>query len=351
MDTLVTSPAGTTSAPSSTPTSMMTTGPTPTSTVTTTTGPTPTSMMTTSPPFNTMAPVDWSNYTPNPGAIDATGLMDVLSKYLVNSPLIHDNAGDFNHVDDQIDTINAQLNSISNTLSNNNTSTNVLSQQDNVKTILDTEMNRLNTKQQGVDSAMSTQKRMLMMNDSYIKRQKIYTRIMIVISIGLVVLIVCRVLSSYNEDDENTNVLLSMVSILVIVFIIIYCCWAFVMLWRRDPIYFDQLKFIPDNLPAKIVQDNSLGVGQEISAVATSRFTNDNYCIGSSCCSAASGTVWDDATNSCKKQEGFVDTVGPNRNIQGCHLRFPTATLRAALPNTNSQPFDADEYANYALLK
>ena len=283
------------------------------------TGTTPPGTITT--PLNTMAPVDWSNYTPNPGAIDTAGLMAVLSKYLVNSPLIHNNDGDFNHVDDQIDTINAQLSSISNSLSGNNTSANILSQQDNVKTILETEMDRLNHKQQGVESAMSTQKRMLMMNDSYIKRQKVYTQIMVVISIGLVVLIICRVLSGYFEDDENSNVLLSMISILVIVFVIIYCVWTFVLMWRRDPIYFDQLKYIPDDIPAKLLNENSLGVGQEISSSVSSNFLNDKYCIGSSCCSMSNGTVWDETTNSCKKQEGFTQT--------------------------NLQPFDADEYANY----
>jgi hypothetical protein len=120
------------------------------------------------------------------------------------------------------------------------------------------------------------------------------------------------------------------------------------MLWRRDPIYFDQLKYIPDDIPAKVVQDNSLGVGQEISATATSRFTNDNYCIGASCCSAASGTTWDETTNSCKKKEGFGNNSGSSGPIQGCNLRFPTATLRASQDNrTQSRPFDADEYANY----
>ena len=299
-----------------------------------------------------MAPAGWSSYTPNPGAIDTAGLMSILSKYLVNSPLIHNNDGDFNHVDDQIDTINAQLNSISNSLSENNTSTNILTQQDNVKTILDTEMDRLNHKQQGVESAMSTQKRMLMMNDSYIKRQKVYTQIMVVISIGLVVLIICRVLSGYNEDDENTNVLLSMISILVIVFVIIYCCWTFILMWRRDPIYFDQLKYIPDDIPAKAIQDNTLGVGQEVSSSATSSFINDKFCIGSSCCSMSNGTVWDKTTNSCKKREGFglgtttITAINTTMPIQGCNLRFPTATLRPSM-ESNLQPFDADEYVNY----
>lgn len=283
-----------------------TTAPAPKTTASATTAPAPkTTTSVTSMP--TYVPLD-GPITPNPVAMDPSTLMNVLSNYLVNSPLIHNNIGDYNHVDDQIDNINQQLSSINNALDNQTTGS-ILSHQDSVATIVNTEMNRLNSKQQSIDSAMATQKRMLQMNDSYLKRQQVYMRIMIAIVIALVILIVCKVLSGYFGDDSGINVLLSIVSILVIVFVVIYCGWALVMMWRRDPIYYDQLHYIPDNQPATLTGNTGLTVGQIVSAGAVGAAASTYSCIGSACCSPNQGTVWDPSMNACIK-EGFAQGPG-----------------------------------------
>jgi predicted PurR-regulated permease PerM len=224
--------------------------------------------------------------------------MGILNNYLIKSPLLNNPDGDYNNVISQIDNINSGLGGMNNSM-NTDIAGNILSQQGNVNTIVDTEMNRLNQKQQSIDSALTTQKRMLLMNDSYLKRQKVYLRIMVAIVIGLVILLLCKFLSAYFGDDENTNVLIAMVSILVIVAVIIYCGWAYVMMLRRDPIYFDQLHYLPDNKPITLTGKNDV---QLISAPNTNVI---NTCIGSACCSQMSGTVWDISTNACIK-EGFA---------------------------------------------
>ena len=228
-------------------------------------------------------------------AIDTTSLMGVLNNYLVKSPLLTNPDGDYSNVVSQIDTINTGLSGLNNALSVD-VAGNILSQQDNVNKIVNTEMNRLNQKEQTIDSALTTQKRMLVMNDGYVKRQKVYIRIMVAIVVGLVFLLMCKFLSSYLGEDENTDVLISMVSILVIVAVVIYCGWSYVMMLRRDPIYFDQIHYVPENKPISLTGNNQLQMGQQISSQITN---SQNQCIGPACCTSVNKTKWDASFNTC----------------------------------------------------
>ena len=263
-------------------------------------------------------PVSTNTPTPNPNTIDTTSLMGILNNYLIKSPLLNNPDGDYSNVISQIDNINSGLGGMNNSM-NTDIAGNILSQQGNVNTIVDTEMNRLNQKQQSIDSALTTQKRMLLMNDSYLKRQKVYLRIMVAIVIGLVILLLCKFLSAYLGDDENANVLITMVSILVIVGVVIYCGWAYVMMLRRDPIYFDQLHYLPDNKPITLTGNNDV---QLISAPNTNV---TNTCIGAACCSNMSGTVWDTSSNVCIK-EGFTSVK-------------------------RTRPYEQNEMENYSMYK
>ena len=215
-------------------------------------------------------------------AIDTTSLMGVLNNYLVKSPLLTNPDGDYSNVVSQIDTINTGLSGLNNALSVD-VAGNILSQQDNVNKIVNTEMNRLNQKEQTIDSALTTQKRMLVMNDGYVKRQKVYIRIMVAIVVGLVFLLMCKFLSSYLGEDENTDVLISMVSILVIVAVVIYCGWSYVMMLRRDPIYFDQIHYVPENKPISLTGNNQLQmvgiIGKSIRGTLSSDLDNMKICI------------------------------------------------------------------------
>ena len=263
-------------------------------------------------------PASTTTPTPNLNTIDTTSLMGVLNNYLIKSPLLNNPDGDYSNVISQIDNINSGLGGMNKSM-NTDIAGNILSQQGNVNTIVDTEMNRLNQKQQSIDSALTTQKRMLLMNDSYLKRQKVYLRIMVAIVIGLVILLLCKFLSAYLGDDENANVLITMVCILVIVAVIVYCGWSYVLMLRRDPIYFDQLHYLPDNKPITLTGNNDV---QLISAPNTNI---TNTCIGAACCSNKSGTVWDTTSNACIK-EGFTSVK-------------------------RTRPYEQNEMENYSMYK
>ena len=63
----------------------------------------------------------------------------------------------------------------------------------------------------------------------------------------------------FRRRRKHQCVALHVLSILVIVCVIIYCVWIFVLMWRRDSIYFDQLKYLPDGVLVKPERKNSLG--------------------------------------------------------------------------------------------
>lgn len=296
-------------------------------------------------------PVSMYMVTPNPNVADTAGLMRTLSNYLVNSPLMNKNIGDYNNVGDQINDINDSLQRISASLDGQSTEQ-ILSNQNNVQSIVDTEMNRLTSKQQSIDSAVTTQKRMLMMNESYMKRQQVYTRIAVAVVIALVVLIVCKVVSA-SMADANLDSLLTIISILVIVAVVIYCAWAMVNLWRRDPIYYDQLHYIPDNQPVPpLVQ------GADIFRVGQTVSNNPVYdglsCVGASCCKSQPGISWDASLNAC-----IVTSNTPS--VTASATPSTTATLgvakkegfggaRARTQNGFVAPYYVDEFVDYQQL-
>lgn len=346
-----TTPPGVASTP--TPTVMVTSTlavtPTPTVVVTSTLEATPTptvvSTSTTQPAY---VPVSMYKVTPNPNVADTAGLMRTLSNYLVNSPLMNKNIGDYNNVGDQINDINDSLQRISASLDGQSTE-HILSNQNNVQSIVDTEMKRLTSKQQSIDSAVTTQKRMLMMNESYMKRQQVYTRITVAIVIALVVLIVCKVVSA-SMADANLDSLLTIVSILVIVAVVIYCAWAMVNLWRRDPIYYDQLHYIPDNQPIPpLVQGSDIfRVGQTVS-------NNPVYdglsCVGASCCKGQPGISWDASLNACVVVTSNTPSVGATPGATAAAVKkegFDTARSRGQ--NGFVAPYYVDEFVDYQQL-
>lgn len=254
-----------------------------------TTTPVPTNKNTTN-PVNTNTPV-------NSVSVDSIGdpgsFLSSLQSYLVNSPLLQSNNGDNDNVVEQIQEINGAMNNIAAAISTNN-SANILSQQMGMQTIIDQEMHRLNQKQQSIEGAMTTQERMMILNDSFLKRQKMFSRIALAVVIGMSLIFIFRYFSINNPDLEG---LANVLSIFVIVTVFIYSMWTYVAILRRDPIYFDQLSYVPDkNTPAPT---SSVVYSSGYGGTGLSQSINPSECVGADCCSVEKGTVWDNTLNSC----------------------------------------------------
>lgn len=224
---------------------------------------------------------------------DPGSFLSSLQGYLVNSPLLQSNNGDNDNVVNQIQDINNSMNNIANAISSNN-SANVLSQQMGMQTIIDQEMDRLNQKKQSIESAMTTQERMMILNDSFLKRQRMFSRIAIAVVIGMSLIFIFRYFSISNPDLEG---LANVLSIFVIVTVFIYSMWTYIAIMRRDPIYFDQLYYIPDkHTPAPT---SSISSNSQYGGAGSGQSFDVNECVGADCCSEEKGTIWDSTSNSC----------------------------------------------------
>lgn len=253
------------------------------------------SSFTTPPVTTTVAPSNQVSY------VDVAGLMGVLQNYLVNSPLIKNTNGDVLSTSQELNNINTNLNQISTALGNN-TSGNILSQQTGVDGIVTNEINRLNDKKQTIDAAITTQKRMVQMNDSYIKRQRDYTKILVAISVGIVLMIFAAYFSFISESFRP---LATIIDIVIIVAVFIYCFWTYYNMSSRDNIYYDQL-YVYGNPSTPQYYD-------EATMNTAAKDASGNTCTGPACCSATAGTTWDASGNICTKKEGFVNQqVRPN---------------------------------------
>ena len=258
----------------------------PTTTNPATTNPTTTNPATTN-PTSTIAPVQTSY-------VDVAGLMSILQNYLVNSPLVKDTNGDQIDTSIELSNINHNLNQISTAMSSN-TSGNVLAQQSGVDSIVNTEINRLNDKKQTIDSAISTQQRMMQMNDSYTKRQKQYTKIMVVVVVGIILMIF---MSYISFTFPEWSALATIADIVIIVSVFIFCFWTYYYVITRDPIYYDQLNIQQIPFP-----ETSNGASGTIgSSIVMDISGSSSTCVGPACCSIADNTIWDSSHNICVKE-------------------------------------------------
>jgi ElaB/YqjD/DUF883 family membrane-anchored ribosome-binding protein len=257
-----------------------------------------------------------STATPPPlgsGAVvgDPASMLNSLQYYLVNSPLLQSNNGDNDNAVQQIQDINQSMTNIAKAMTTNNSS-NVLSQQQAMQSIVDQEMTRLQNKQQNVDNAMNTQKRMMIMNDGFLKRQRMFSRISIAIAIGVFLILVFRYFSIQNEELSS---LANVLSVFVIVTVFIYSLWTYIAIMRRDPIYFDQIAYIPDKLtPAPTGPPGGVYSPPNVNSqgLSNTQTVTSTDCVGPACCSTDNGTVWDFKTNSCIS---IMYTPAPTNNV------------------------------------
>ena len=253
----------------------------------------------TTPPVVATAAVAPSNQV---SYVDVAGLMGVLQNYLVNSPLVKNANGDVLSTSQELTNINTNLNQISTALGNN-TSGNILSQQTGVDGIVTNEINRLNEKKQTIDGAITTQKRMVQMNDSYIKRQRDYTKILVAISVGIVLMIFA---AYFSYTSESLRPLATIFDIVVIVLVFIYCFWTYYNMLQRDNIYYDQLYVYGSPSIPQYYDEATM-------KTASKDASGNNTCTGPACCSTIAGTTWDASGNVCIKKEGFMNQrVRPN---------------------------------------
>jgi hypothetical protein len=169
------------------------------------------------------------------------------------------------------------------------TSSGILTEQDKIIDLVNTEYQRLLLKKASIDQAIAGQKRAALLNDNFRLRYIEYTRILAVIIFTIVIIIILYQLQ---------NSLLSFIPSFLVDFIaFVLCCVALVVCYMiysnimsRDPLYFDELNSQNLMSATKLIAGGGLSSNNNASG-------NLNLCVGEKCCSV--GQRYDSVINKC----------------------------------------------------
>ena len=171
----------------------------------------------------------------------------------------------------------------------NTSSAAVLDQQQQMINIIDNEQHRLTEKQELIDQAKMQNERIAMLNYTYRKEYGEYTKMLIVLIIGLVIHILLRIIANtFMGAPTGLMVLLHIINIVVcmIVITIIYA-----NLKTRSQINYDQL-----NLPGP----NAASLHGPVTPASAPGSNKDplfGVCFEQSCCGP--NTVWNSTMKQC----------------------------------------------------
>jgi ABC-type multidrug transport system fused ATPase/permease subunit len=223
----------------------------------------------------------------SPSVIDLTNILKP-ELAVVNSPSIANATQPYNN-------IIRDLNSVYDTLrSSNSTTNNILTHQTDMKGILTSEQQRLNQKQSSVDNYVTTQQRMMQLNDNYQKKYTMYTNIIIYITVVLIIILAITVI--WNLFPFIPDFIVYMLYALLAIVSIPFIAYRIYQIRARDPIYFDQIK--QSDLPKLATPDAYVG-STPIAAYNMHQLgLQYGTCFGSDCC--ADGLEWNANDLLCK---------------------------------------------------
>jgi len=170
----------------------------------------------------------------------------------------------------------------------------VLTKQKQVNNILQTELDRLSIKKEQLDEAEKGQMRVLMMNESYRKRQAEYTKITIAVVFVFAVVIILR----YVREIFNIlpDAFYTLLHILLFAGVIIYSVIIFINVSSREKINFDRL-----DIPGPKTESKADFEKRNSAAIKSGDLlgvSNSNLCKGAACCD--DDQVFDVSYNKCK---------------------------------------------------
>ena len=212
--------------------------------------------------------------------------------------------------------LTTKLNSVSNNLDTlytnfrnaSGTTSVVLTNQTDVKEIVDTELNRLNQKKTNVDTALEGQKRMVQLNESYRQRYLYYTRVLVIFVVFLILYIIISLISKYLPDIPQT--LFDVIYFILGVLLVFIMYFFYLDYSNRDKMDFNKLNYGPPNIPPSA---NQIAEEQKLALKSGDLLGSINItgCVGDKCCSV--GTKWDSGNSICIR-DGFTNMSNVSSN-------------------------------------
>ena len=233
-----------------------------------------------------------SKQSQNTGNFDMSSIFSVQEKYLLDLSNSYPNVNDAPRIAMYVNELQNQMSDLSDRFNTANTSsTSILDSQQNMLNIVNEEYDRLESKKQLIDSVDAQQHRVTLLNDTYRKKYAQYTKMIIVVVIGLLIHVFLTWMSDYlSIIPFAVFVLLDMINIIVCL-IVITNLYSDMM--SRDKIDYDKLDLPP---PLRDLNTNSSSSFAPASAPSSGSGT---FCVGQVCCDTVHGAIWDPVTMRC----------------------------------------------------
>lgn len=256
--------------------------------------------------------------------IDLNGALTIQKNYLVDLKSQSQNS----RSTDPINNIQTNLQKLyDGYIGANQTTDGLLTQQNNVLNIVNTENQRLQDKKDSVDKILTGKKRAAELNNSARLRQNAYTNLLIIFIITLGLFIGIIILSrTFPFIPQSIFDILSIIVISIGIFTGMY---LFLDIQTRSKINYDELDLPGINKP---VAGNTVATSTDTGNLLD--LININGCVGSDCCGP--NTTWDQGNSKCNSVSisGFTTM----------DVAYNKSEISKIKPNS------AFEFSNYVLL-
>ena len=214
---------------------------------------------------------------------------------------------------------------------------NLLLQQNAINSILGTENDRLDSKKANIDNAISGQKRLIQLNDTYRKRYSAYNNLILIIVLALIVIIA---LIFFNKIFPFIpEFVYTLLYIIILSGTAIYCLFVISDIQKRDKFDYDK-----HTRPAPATPDE-LNKNAEKAAKAGDLLASVDAALGcrsEGCC--ATGTTYDATSNKCTIPSGGSSTTGSGTtsSTTGSGTTSSTTTGGASAFTTLNQAYSQE---------
>lgn len=274
---------------------------------------------------------------------DLNGLVALQKEYLK----VLENKPNDPELTTKIAQLQTELESAYTSLETANVSSNdVLTHQEDVADIVDTEKDRLLIKKQSIDNALVGKKRAIELNDSYQKKQAEYNKIKFAWVIALAISVILVI--SKKTFVFLPSFIFDLFTILVLFGASIYTISILIEVSRREKINFNKL-----DLP-----DPRARTAAELQAAAKASGKKEGGdllggmnlygCVGSYCCSP--GTKWDNDITKCVHDDEYdPNKIQDEATAETFNTMINTQHINKRRININNVKENcANEYDNYS---
>ena len=164
--------------------------------------------------------------------------------------------------------------------------------------ILNAQASSIEARLTNVDNTITSQKRIIALNDSYSKRTAAYTKMVLLTVFVLTIAILLKILQT-RSPFILTDGIMTIVYIAALAVPLVYALFVISDINAREKTDFDKL----DLAPPKALQTQSAADRQ--AADAAKQASGDlsgllpGMCLGSDCCKDIEGVIWNDEKQQC----------------------------------------------------